>query len=61
MIQNKIDANPTLDADSAAKLVKVDLGINTNVNALYDDYASDDNKNSIEYKKNIKLRKQLLG
>lgn len=51
MIQNKIDANPTLDAYSAAKLVRVDLGTNANANVLYDDYVSDDNKDSVEHKK----------
>lgn len=46
MAQNKIDANPSLDATSAAKLVKADLGVSGDSAVLYQDYASTDNANS---------------
>lgn len=52
MVQAKIDNNPSLDANSAAKLVKDELGASTaTVDNLFEDYASDAKKNSVEHKK----------
>ena len=52
MIQGKIEDNPTLSADNAAKLVKQDLGAGDDISIdnLFEDYASKENKDSKSHK-----------